>query len=72
MKKHEGRHTRGDSISPLLNMRKKKKIGKEKGGGKKKKMAQGLVVISANPSVTTRDDGKNVFVASLATAGDGS
>lgn len=39
MKKHEGRHTRGDSISPLLNMRKKKKkkkIGKEKGGGKKK------------------------------------
>lgn len=25
-------------------------------------MAQGLVVISANPSVTTRDDGKNVFV----------
>lgn len=71
MKKHEGRHTRGDSISPLLNMRKKKKIGKEK-GGEKKKMAQGLVVISANPSVTTRDDGKNVFVASLATAGDGS
>lgn len=70
MKKHEGRHTRGDSISPLLNMR-KKKIGKEK-GGEKKKMAQGLVVISANPSVTTRDDGKNVFVASLATAGDGS
>lgn len=69
MKKHEGRHTRGDSISPLLNMREKKK-GKEKGGGKK--MAQGLVVISANPSVTTRDDGKNVFVASLATAGDGS
>lgn len=49
-------------------MRKKKKIGKEKGGGK---MAQGLVVISANPSVTTRDDGKNVFVASLASAGDG-
>lgn len=35
-------------------------------------MAQGLVVISANPSVTARDDGKNVFVASLATAGDGS
>lgn len=70
MKKHEGRHTRGDSISPLLNMRKKKKNRKRERRGKK--MAQGLVVISANPSVTTRDDGKNVFVASLATAGDGS
>lgn len=70
MKKHEGRHTRGDSISPLLNMRKKKNRKRERRG--KKKMAQGLVVISANPSVTTRDDGKNVFVASLATAGDGS
>lgn len=69
MKKHEGRHTRGDSISPLLNMRKKKNRKRERRG---KKMAQGLVVISANPSVTTRDDGKNVFVASLATAGDGS
>lgn len=54
---------------PAAEHEEKKKIGKEKGG---EKMAQGLVVISANPSVTTRDDGKNVFVASLATAGDGS
>lgn len=57
--KHACVHTSAEKLFFLLNMR-----------GRNPRR---LVVIPSNPSVTgLRDDGRNVFVASLATAGDGS